>query len=82
MAIGNGALNRNTVGYQNAAFGYEADVATVNLVNATAIGAKAFVADSNCLVLGSIDGIYGATESVRGHRHYRPTNQATYCRRQ
>ena len=64
VAIGNGALNRNTVGYQNAAFGYEADVATVNLVNATAIGAKAFVADSNCLVLGSIDGINGATESV------------------
>ena len=38
-----------------------ADLATGNLTNATAIGSKSFVAQSNSLVLGSINGVNGAT---------------------
>ncbi|HPN18953.1 MAG TPA: hypothetical protein PK546_05385, partial [Chitinophagales bacterium] len=45
--------------------GTGADVADSNLINATAIGAKAEVNSSNAMVLGSINGINGATATVR-----------------
>ncbi len=64
VADGFSALANNITGSNNSAFGYEADVATGGLINAAAIGARAMVADSNCLVLGSIQGINGAASSV------------------
>ncbi len=63
-ASGNRSLLSNTTGSYNAAFGSFADVASGNLINATAIGAKAFVAANNSLVLGSINGVNGATANT------------------
>jgi hypothetical protein len=79
-ATGVGALNKNTAGYNtamgfrtlydnttgiiNSAFGYLANVSTGNLTNATAIGANAMVGASNSMVLGSINGVNGATTDV------------------
>jgi len=55
-ALGNSALNTNTVGDSNTAVGYLADVHANNLTNATAIGARSYVGQSNTIVLGSIKG--------------------------
>jgi trimeric autotransporter adhesin len=63
-ASGYGALGFNTTGSSNTAFGYGADVGSEALTNATAIGANAQVASSNALVLGSINGVNGATSST------------------
>jgi len=52
-AFGSLSLDYNTTGSQNTAIGYNADVAAVDLTNATAIGANATVAQSNALVLGN-----------------------------
>ena len=51
----------NGVGSGNTFIGMNADPAAGGLVNATAIGANAEVAQSNSLVLGSINGTNGAT---------------------
>ena len=64
-AFGAAALSYNTTGSGNTALGFNADVQTDGLTNATAIGANASVNASNCLVLGSINGINGATSSVK-----------------
>ncbi len=64
-AIGSKALISNTIGNGNLAIGSHADVATNNLNNATAIGNKSVVNCSNCLVLGSINGLNGAASSVK-----------------
>ena len=60
---GYGALTYNTTGSNNTALGYLAgpDQSQPNLTNATAIGALADVTLSNSLVLGSINGVNGAT---------------------
>lgn len=63
-AIGNGALDFNGGGDSNTALGHDADVSHSSINNATAIGANASVGTSNSLVLGSINGINGATASV------------------
>ena len=63
-AFGSGGLNTNTTGSKNSSFGFRADVAAANLSNATAIGANAQVATSNSMVLGSINGVNGATAST------------------
>jgi len=63
-AVGNYALTSNTTGTNNTALGYGANVNSNNLNNATAIGAGAYVGASNSLVLGSINGINGATAST------------------
>lgn len=63
-AIGRNTLFTNTIGSNNSAFGFLADVATNNLTNATAIGANAQVGTSNSMVLGSINGVNGATATV------------------
>jgi hypothetical protein len=58
------AGSQNTGGSSNTAIGAFADVLageSVSVTNATAIGADAFVTNSNSLVLGSINGINGAT---------------------
>jgi trimeric autotransporter adhesin len=63
-AFGTFALVQNFSGQFNSGFGFATDVASNGLTNATAIGAYAEVATSNSLVLGSINGINGATASV------------------
>ena len=63
-AMGEGALFNNNTGSNNTAVGYlagPADVFHANLSNATAIGANAEVDQSNTMVLGSINGLNGAT---------------------
>jgi trimeric autotransporter adhesin len=64
-AIGSKALISNTIGNNNTAVGSNADMAAASLNNATAIGNKSFVNCSNCMVLGSINGINGAASSVK-----------------
>ena len=63
-ANGSFALFNNTLGSFNTAFGYSANVASGSLQNATAIGARSQVNCSNCLVLGSVNGVNGATSNV------------------
>jgi hypothetical protein len=59
--IGNGAGNANTTGNSNTLLGNGANVASGNLFNASAVGATAFVSQPNSLILGSINGVNGAT---------------------
>ncbi len=54
----------NTTGSNNTLLGAGSDLNTGNLSNATAIGANAIVSSSNALVLGSINGLNGATADV------------------
>ena len=63
-AIGFETLYYNTIGDYNTALGFEANVASNSLTNATAIGALSAVGASNSLVLGSINGVNGATSST------------------
>ncbi|MCP4091226.1 MAG: hypothetical protein GY746_15760, partial [Gammaproteobacteria bacterium] len=63
-ASGSQALAHNRTGTFNTALGFDADVSTGNLTNATAIGAHAEVSQDNSLVLGSINGVNGATSDV------------------
>jgi len=62
-ASGTWALQANGKGSANTALGYLAgpDAAHPNLNNATAIGANSQVTASNAMVLGSINGVNGAT---------------------
>ncbi len=62
--IGNQSGFTNTIGSNNTIIGANADVLTNNLSNASAIGANAAVNQSNSLVLGSINGVNGATANV------------------
>lgn len=64
-AVGQSALETNESGTLNTGLGDNADVASPALTNATAIGARAEVAQSNSLVLGSINGVNGASSSTR-----------------
>jgi len=59
--LGYGAGGANTLGSSNTVIGAGANVLQPDLSNATAIGAKSFVSQSNSLVLGSINGIGGAS---------------------
>jgi hypothetical protein len=59
--IGTGTLSGNTTGAYNTALGFQAKTNGTNLVNATAIGTQARVDCDNCMVLGSVNGINGAT---------------------
>jgi hypothetical protein len=58
--FGYGAGSQNTGGSSNTVIGYSTDLGSGSLFNATAIGAQAFVTQSNSLVLGSINGVNGA----------------------
>lgn len=67
VAIGNSALNVTNNGSLNTGIGSNVQAhgaGNTNLTNATAIGANALVASNNALVLGSINGVNGATSSV------------------
>jgi hypothetical protein len=54
----------NISGTQNIAVGDSADFGTGSLTNATVIGSNAQVDCSNCMVLGSVNGVNGATSNV------------------
>jgi hypothetical protein len=62
--FGDGAGQTNTSGDSNTTFGALSDVGAAALTNATAIGARALVEQSNSLVLGSINGVNGASAST------------------
>ncbi len=51
-------------GSNNTAVGYYAEFGLDSITNATAIGANAEVAESNAMVLGSINGVNGATANT------------------
>jgi hypothetical protein len=61
-AYGSFSLQNNTTGNLNSGLGYL--TMTGNLSNATAIGARAQVDCNNCLVLGSVYDVNGATSNV------------------
>lgn len=63
-ALGAKAGFANTTGEANTFVGNKADAGSANLTNATAVGASAFVEQSNALVLGSINGVNGATANT------------------
>ncbi|MFN8242609.1 MAG: hypothetical protein U0X40_01035 [Ferruginibacter sp.] len=63
-AVGYAAGISNTIGTQNTFIGANANVAGSNFTNATAIGSQAFASQNNSIVLGSINGLNGATSSV------------------
>jgi len=63
-AIGYSTLSHNESGTLNTGVGYNSDVFTDGLTNATALGANARVNCSNCLVLGSVNGVQGAESNV------------------
>jgi len=65
VALGDSALSTNTTGSTNTGIGYLANTSSANLNNATAIGANALVAQNNSLVLGSINGVNGATADTK-----------------
>lgn len=62
-AVGFGALGTGTGGNQNTCIGASCTV-NGNLTNATAIGADAFVSQSNSLVLGCTSGVNGCGGNV------------------
>ena len=59
--IGNDTGLSNTTGSFNSFFGFASNAGAGDLTNATAIGARARVDQSNSLVLGSINGVNSAT---------------------
>jgi hypothetical protein len=59
--FGANAGNTNTQGNANTLLGFAADLGSNGLTNATAIGAHAFVSQSNSIVLGGISGINNCT---------------------
>jgi Chaperone of endosialidase len=63
--VTNTSVNTNKTGANNTFIGFESGPSTASqLNNATAIGANAAVGESNALVLGSINGVNGATSNV------------------
>lgn len=63
--LGHFAGLSNSTGSGNTMLGQWANVASGGLTNATAIGNRARVSGSNSLVLGSINGVNGATADAR-----------------
>jgi trimeric autotransporter adhesin len=64
VAVGYFADVPNTTGNKNTFLGANSEPASGTMTNATAIGANAYVSTDNSLVLGSINGVNGATASV------------------
>jgi hypothetical protein len=64
VAVGYLALNSVTNSSENTGIGAGTDVGP-NIDNSVAIGADAYVSDWDCLVLGSIDGVNGATQNTK-----------------
>ena len=63
--VGDSAGMANTTGNQNSMLGYLSNASSGGFVNATAIGARAQVAADNSMVLGSINGVNGATSDIK-----------------
>ncbi|WP_298222041.1 tail fiber domain-containing protein [Flavobacterium sp.] len=63
-AVGSLSLNGITTGNNNTAVGTETKFNAGNLTNAAAFGSKAQVDVSNAMILGSVNGVNGATSSV------------------
>jgi len=63
--IGSRAGFTNVSGVRNVFLGANTDAQFDNLINAAAIGANAYVGQSNSIVLGSINGINAATSSTK-----------------
>ncbi len=63
-AIGQDAGADSSTGERNTLVGRRADLGSGDLINATALGANARVDVANALVLGSINGVNGATANV------------------
>jgi hypothetical protein len=63
--IGYQAGNGNTSGNNNVGLGYLAGPTIGTITNATAIGHRARVTTSNSLVLGAINGVNGATFTIK-----------------
>ena len=63
-AVGFNALATINQGSNNTGIGVDTATTSTLISNATAIGYKAIVGGSNCVVLGSINGVNGATSSV------------------
>ena len=55
----------NVTGSYNLCLGTLSDVGAEDLVNASAIGSNAYVSASNSMVLGSIQGVNGASENTK-----------------
>lgn len=64
VLIGDSAGHNLTSGQSNVIIGEAARAGSATLQNATAIGSKAVVGASHALILGSIAGVNGATNSV------------------
>ena len=64
VAVGHNSLPAITSGTYNVALGYNTNVSAATLTNTITIGANAYAAQSNSLILGSINGVNGATASV------------------
>lgn len=76
-SFGFSAGDGNTTGISNSYFGANSN-SSDGLTNATAIGSRAFVTSSNSLVLGSINGVNGATVNTRvGIATTAPINRLT-----
>lgn len=63
--LGRAAGVTNTTGNGNTSLGFFAGPATGNLINAAAIGYRAHVRVSNAIVLGSVNGVNGATATIK-----------------
>lgn len=76
--VGLATGSSNVGGNSNTLFGTSADVGADGLTNATAIGARAQVTQSNSLVLGSINGVNGAAADTKvGIGTTAPTSRLT-----
>lgn len=64
--VGVFAGDKNKTGSFNTALGWGANFGADNLINASAIGAGAFVSQSNSLVLGGISGVNGGANTFVG----------------
>jgi hypothetical protein len=63
-ALGFWALSHKDSGTYNTGVGFNTDISANGLTNATALGAQSVVNCNNCMVLGSVANINGATSGV------------------
>ncbi len=75
--VGTLAGNGNDTGGSNTIIGDHANVLVSNLTNATAIGSRAAVSQSNSLILGGITGVNSGTDTSVGIGTTAPTNLLT-----
>ncbi|MBL7747066.1 MAG: hypothetical protein JNM19_06535 [Chitinophagaceae bacterium] len=65
VAVGHNSLPAITSGSYNSSLGYNTNAGAGTLINTTTIGSHAYVTQSNSLILGSIDGVNGATADTK-----------------